>query len=427
MERMLDSQKIYSYLKANDWIPADKVPDADLLIISTCAFGEYEDRCCVELIRHYTDQKKGSAKVILAGCLPVINPSLLDGMGEMFVVSPTDLDKLDGFLNVKVKFTDVAEPNRILPAEVSYKPSLKKILNVSSLLAGLRSGIGWGRDPLGKWLGGIKNFIRSVALVRSYINPFLVGARDRLFYLRISRGCLGHCTYCAKKFATGTLQSKPLDRIINEFRSGLELKEKRFFLLTEDAGCYGQDIGTTVIDLLNDLFAAGKGHDFSLIISNLNAEWFIKYYDELEESVIRNQAKVLYVHIPIQSGSGRILRLMNRPYVIGDVERCLLRLRSKVPELKLSTDIMVGFPGETQEDLNLTREFLERVRFDFADIFGYENRPNTPASRLPGRFSRQEIEERRFCLLKVQDENAKTGTVVKKVVEVSGDFIRRKA
>jgi len=70
------------------------------------------------------------------------------------------------------------------------------------------------------------------------------------------------------------------------------------------------------------------------------------------------------------------------------VERCLFRLRNKIPTLNLSTDIMVGFPGETEDDLNLTKQFLKKVKFDFADIFCYENRPNTPASRMSYRLPR---------------------------------------
>ncbi len=413
MERRLDGQKMYAYLLANDWRPAGKMAEADLVIVSTCAFGEYADRCSVELIRHYADKKKPSAKVIIVGCLPVIDPSKLEGLGEASVVKPTCLEQLDELLMARVRFCDVLEPNKISSLEVSYKAGLKKLLNFRSLWGGRRK-----RQQPQNLFRVVRNSVRAMAFVRAHINPFLAGIREELFYVRISRGCLGNCTYCAKKFAIGRLQSKSFDQVVGEFKKGLELKEKRFFLVTEDAGCYGMDIGTTIVDLLKAVFAAGEGHDFKLVISNLNAEWFIKYDGGLEELIVREQDKILYVHIPVQSGSDRVLHLMNRPYQIKDLEARLLRLRHKAPAVKFCTDIMVGFPGETEEDVGLTRAFLENVRFDFADIFAYESRPNTPASRMGERPSCDVVERRRLSLLKIQDRYAAPGVVFKKVMEV---------
>lgn len=423
MERMLDCQKVYSYLRINGWSPAKSVSKADLVIINTCAFGDYEDRSCVELIKHYTAQKKRSARVIIVGCLPVINRSKLEMIGEFPAIPPTNLDKLDEILKAKIKFREIAEPNRILSSEVSYKPSLKRILNAKSALIAFFSRNKTANSLFRERLKYVKRSIDFIFLAKAYINPFLVCKRESLFYLRISKGCMGNCSYCAKKFATGRLKSKPREQIINEFKKGLALKEKLFFLLTEDAGCYGLDIGATIMELLEGIFGTGKGCDYKLIISNFNAEWFLKYYNALEDMFVENQNNILYVHIPIQSGSNRILRLMNRPYRIEDVERSLLCLRDKIPALRLSTDIMVGFPGETEEDLNLSGEFLKKIKFDFADIFGYENRPNTPASKMSCRLPQETIESRRLCLLKIQNKNAKTATVVKKIAEVAGDFI----
>jgi tRNA A37 methylthiotransferase MiaB len=423
MERMLDSQKIFLYLKANSWNPSSNISTADLVIISTCAFGNYEDRCCVELIKHYAAQKKKSARVIIVGCLPVINPSKLAEICNFPTVSPINLDKLDEILKSRVKFRDITEPNKILASEVSYQPLLKKILNVKSSLAGLFAQGKFKKNFFKTQLIAIRRIINFIIFAKSYINPFLVYNRSRLFYIRISKGCMGNCSYCAKRFATGRLKSKPPEQILNEFKKGLSLKEKRFLLLTEDAGCYGLDIGTTILKLLGEIFEVGKNYDFKLIISNFNAEWFLKYYDELEGIIVNNQEKILYFHIPIQSGSNRILQLMNRPYQIEDVERCLCRLRNKIPTLNLSTDIMVGFPGEAEDDLNLTKQFLKKIKFNFADIFCYENRPNTPASKLDWKLSQEIIEERKSSLLKIQNKNANVTTIAKKIPGVVRDFI----
>lgn len=424
MERMLDAQKIYSYLEINNWRHVTRVSEADLLVISTCAFGQYEDRCAEELIMHYLRQKKPTAKLILVGCLPTINPSRLEGLGEFWAVSPTTLDILDTFLGSKVSLCNIQESNCIRPNGVSYKLLLKKFLNVKSSLRNFDMRVALGKKHGKHLLESIKEILCLILITKAYINPFLVGIRNSLFYLRISRGCLGNCSYCAKRYATGRLQSKASEQVISEFNEGLRRGKKLFYLLSEDVGCYGEDIGTNIVKLLNDIFSSAEGHDIKLIVSNLNAEWFIKYYDELENILVRNQGKILYVHIPIQSGSDRILQLMNRQYRIEDVERCLSLLRHKLPAIKLTTDIIVGFPGEDEEDFLLTLGLLKRIKFDFADIFAYESRPSTPAAGFAGCVPRELIGKRKRRLLAIQNKNAKFSTLTKKINEIARQVIR---
>jgi tRNA A37 methylthiotransferase MiaB len=422
MERMMDSEKIHAYLVINGWDPAGKVSEADLVIINTCSFGTYEDDSSIDLIKHYSRRKKKTARTIITGCLSTINPSKLKGIDMSFALSPVSLHKLDEIIEAKVKFNEVCEPNRILGSEVSYRPSLKKILNTKTLLDNFFNQFMNHRSFYKKQLSSIKKIISFLIFMKAYINPFLVCIRSELFYLRISKGCLGNCSYCAKRFATGRLKSKPKVEIINEFKKGLSQGYKKFFMLSEDAGCYGIDSGTTINQLIREIFILKGNHEYKLIISNFNAEWLVKYFNEIQDIILANHDRILYFHVPIQSGSNRILQLMNRPYQIEEVESCLFDLRTKIPNLNITTDMIVGFPGETEIDFKLSKEFLEKVKFNFVDIFGYENRPNTPASKMNGKLSQDIIDKRKFELLKIQNQYARFNNILKKVIEVARDF-----
>lgn len=419
LERRLDCQKISDYLIVNNWHPVKNSARADLIIISTCSFGKFEDNGSVELIKHYSKNKLNSAKVIIAGCTPSINPETLNHAGEILTISPTSLNKLDEIIKAESKFDCVAEPNRISFFEVFYKPLLKIRLLVKSSVNNILSRKNAGGFPVKQYMKRGINFINQAVSLNSRIHPLLVCNRDKFFYIRVSRGCLGNCSYCAKKFATGVLISKPLEEIMSAFKKGLDSGYSMFFLLSEDIGCYGQDIGVRVVELLKALFRGGKDKEFKIAISNFNAHWFIKYYEEIKAVLIDNKNKILYIQIPVQSGSSRIVELMNRHYCVEDLERCLGDIRQAIPSLNITTDMIVGFPGETERDFEDSLALLKRNKFRYVDIFGYEDRPNTLANRMSNKIPQEIIEERKISLMRMQNKNSSPKSIFKKIIEIS--------
>jgi len=419
LERRLDCQKIFNYLIVNNWRPISNFTQADLIIISTCSFGKFEDHGSVELIRYYLKNKSNSGKVIIAGCTPSINPETLNHLGEVLTISPTGLNKLDEIIKAESKFDCVAEPNRISYSEVLYKPLLKCLLLAKSSLNKFFLRTNLKEISPEKYMKIGKNLIKYSASLKSRIHPFLVCNRDKFFYIRVSRGCLGNCSYCAKKFATGVLISKPLEEVVGAFKKGLEFGYNMFFLLSEDIGCYGKDIGVRVVELLKALFQSGKDKEFKIAISNFNAHWFIKYYEEIKAVLINNENKILYIQMPVQSGSSRIIELMNRRYCIADLERCLGDIKQAIPSLNITTDMIAGFPGETESDFRKSLDFLKRNKFRYADIFGYEDRPNTLAHRMSNKIPQEIIEERKISLMRMQNKNSSSKSIFKKIIEIS--------
>jgi tRNA A37 methylthiotransferase MiaB len=218
------------------------------------------------------------------------------------------------------------------------------------------------------------------------------------------------------------LKSKPLRDILDEFTEGINRGRKYFFLVTEDSGCYGLDLGITVIDLLRQIFDLGKGHDYKLVISNFNARWLVEYYDDLERILIENADKIHYLQIPVQSASDRILKLMNRAYGIEAITKCLLKLRHKIPALALTTDMIAGFPDEQEEDFIQSRDFLKKIQFSHVDVFAFQDRKGTQANKMANKVSQDIIELRVMELVKVQAPARSYNSVIKKAVELINDY-----
>jgi len=417
-ERMFDCQKIVDYLSINGWSPARKISKADTIIINTCSFSPEEDESSIDLIRHYLARKRHSAKLILTGCLPAINPALLKVFGDLPCVIPTELGALDEIIGASVRFHDVSDPVFISAKSVSYRPLLKIMLHIRSSVRWFISEFKLSSEFISKLVKSWSSSLFLIRLLYKSINPFIVNNMNNFRYLRISKGCLGACSYCAKRFATGRVVSKPLGKIADEFKAGLQHGSKNFYIISEDSGCYGLDGCTNIVELLHKIFEKGRNIDFKLAITNFNAQWFMKYFSQLRPLLLFNQKKILYLQVPIQSGSNKILKLMNRPYRSEEIKSCLLDLRKEVPNLALTTDIIVGFPGEDEEDFKETEEFIKIIKFTYIDIFTYADRIGTLSLNMPKKVPHSVIMERRLRLLRSQERSGNCILVLRKAIEV---------
>jgi len=192
---------------------------------------------------------------------------------------------------------------------------------------------------------------------------------------------MGSCTYCAIKHAHGPLSSKPLPEILKEFDTGLQQGFKEFKIVAADTGSYGQDIGTNIVELLKGLL--NRCGDFRLSILDINPAFVVQYAPDLIEILSRSAGKIRCMMIPIQSGNDDILSLMKRDYNSIEVKECLYALRKASPEMAIATHVIVGFPGESENQFEDTIRFLKTVNFDRIDIYKYDDRPNTVACQFP--------------------------------------------
>jgi tRNA A37 methylthiotransferase MiaB len=164
---------------------------------------------------------------------------------------------------------------------------------------------------------------------------------------------------------------------------GLKNGQNAIRLVSGDVGAYGLDIGTNIAELLKEIFK--EKAQFDLMWADFNPRWFIKYFDDIFRTLSENSDRIGYLGFPMQTGSERIIKLMDRGHTVDDAKRCLLELQNTVPKIRKSTHILVGFPGETDNDFNDTIQFLKEVRFDHLSLYKYDDRPETKASEMPNK------------------------------------------
>ncbi|MDD4353748.1 MAG: tRNA (N(6)-L-threonylcarbamoyladenosine(37)-C(2))-methylthiotransferase [Candidatus Nanoarchaeia archaeon] len=212
----------------------------------------------------------------------------------------------------------------------------------------------------------------------------------------ISKGCLGNCTYCATKFARGKLQSYEIKDILIQIKLALKNNKKEFWLTAEDTGCYGLDKGSNLIKLLNEIIKLPGV--FKIRLGMINPKYAALYKKELAE-LLNNEHFFKFIHMPIQSGSDKVLKLMNRYYIKKDFSETINYLREQVKNVTIATDIIIGFPGETKEDFQETYNLIEQTKPEVVNISKYWNRPFTESSKMNEQISSEDKKARAIKLM----------------------------
>lgn len=393
----IDLAQLYAYLVANGWRVKRRIQDADLVVVSTCGFEKDCEKESMRLLSFMDKKRKKSSIFVVVGCLAGINPSLILNHFDAIVIPPKDLDMFDGIIDARIKQVDVPDLTYTDPIFCTARSCFR--YSERDGKAGRFKAIVKDTKPI------VRSALRSLGLERATLSVYhqikhslvnkgraVVEPTGNYCDIRVARGCLGKCSYCAIRFAAGPLYSKPLKTILAEFDHALGKNFRHFRIIAGDVGPYGQDIGTNVCELFRMFFQ--RKEKFKLTVRSINPEWFIRYFEELAYLFAENGEKINYLSFPIQSGNDRILALMQRQHKASQAKECLLALREKCPEIILDTQVMVGFPSETDSDFADTLQFLRDVNFDRLLIYPYADRPHTEASKMPGKISEVAIQNR---------------------------------
>lgn len=221
-------------------------------------------------------------------------------------------------------------------------------------------------------------------------------------WVNIMQGCNNFCTYCIVPYVKGREKSRKEENILKEIKEIInEGKYKKITLLGQNVNSYGKDLEPKVsfAQLLKDICAL-EG-DFTL-------SFMTSHPKDLTDDVIdaiANEAKIeKYIHLPAQSGNNRILKLMNRSYTREKYLEIIDKIREKIPNCRITSDFIVGFPTETEEEFNDTYSLVKQVRYDSIFAFMYSPREGTVASKMDGQVSDEEKHERVNKLLKLEKE-----------------------
>jgi MiaB-like tRNA modifying enzyme len=197
--------------------------------------------------------------------------------------------------------------------------------------------------------------------------------------VEISQGCLGKCTFCIVKNARGKLFSYSVKDIVKEVESCVSSGCREIQLTSQDCGVYGWDQDGVLSGLLNELTSIHG--DFKIRVGMMDPFAALKQGKELVQA-FNNPKVYAFVHLPVQSGSDSVLRKMKRKYKVAQFEQVVNSFRQILPEPTISTDVIVGFPGETRKDFQATLELLKRVKPEITNVSMFYPRPGTEAKQM---------------------------------------------
>ncbi len=369
--RKLDVEKLEKYFVLNGCRITQRIKGADLVIFVSCGFIKQREEESLKIIEQIKNYKK---ELIVAGCLPEIAKDNLNKIFKGRTISTKNLKNIDTFFeNFHWKFSNIPDSNT-----VSFSVSnLCLIIKTKSFLQLLSQNC--------------FNLIKET--IRGIIWSKFGSKKSSSCLLRISQGCLGNCAYCSIRKAIGILKSKPLEECLEEYKKLLKKGYKIFVILGDDVGAYGLDMNTSFPDLLKALSKIDQDLSIKWFIKEISPRWIVKYSSELF-NFIKN-GKISYMLCGIQSGSDRILKLMNRDPISKETKKILKKFKKADPSLKLSAQIIVGFPSETEKDFFQTLHLIKDIRFDEVFIYPYSDQKGTLSVQLQDKIPTK-IKQRRI-------------------------------
>lgn len=356
-----ESEKIAGLLRSSGYESANSEEEADIIVFNTCCIRENAENHAFGNIGALKKLKRQKKELIIAvgGCMTQ-EKGKTDVLKEKFPF----IDVIFGTLNLEE-----------LPALIEEKRRAKKrIIKI--------------REKEGEIVEGVQPFRTSFP--NAWVN--------------IAYGCNNFCSYCIVPYVRGRERSRKADNIIAEVQSLVDQGYKEITLLGQNVNSYGNDLndGSNFADLLDK--AASIGGKFRL-------RFMTNHPKDFTEDVVRVMKKHVgkicrLVHLPVQSGSNEILKRMNRRYTAEKYLEEIRMLKTLIPEAEVTTDIIVGFPGETEEDYLKTEELVKNADFASAFTFVYSKRSGTKAAEMPDQIP-EEVSKNRIMRL-VELVNSKT-------------------
>lgn len=324
---------------------------ADIVIINSCIVKEPTEE---KIRRRISDILKQEKKVIVSGCMPRLKKDKLQ-KPNLYLIDTSQIKNLPNL--IKDIYENNYQQEKYLKQRREIKLCLPKI-------------------PKEKYIG----------------------------ITQISEGCFGNCSYCATRFAKGQLYSYPKEKIIESVKKDLESGCKEIWLTSQDNASYGTDFEEKkplLHELINEI--TSLNHKFYLRIGMMNPDNILKFLPALIESY-KNKKVFKFLHIPIQSGSNKILKKMNRNYKIEEVYYIIDKFREAFPEIHISTDVITGFPSETQEDHKKTLEAIKKIKPETINISKFWPRSGTKASEFEEQINSEIKKQRAIELAKLHKD-----------------------
>jgi tRNA-2-methylthio-N6-dimethylallyladenosine synthase len=382
-----DSEAVAALLRARGYRIVDREDECDILLLNTCSVRDLAEQKAIGKAGHLAARKRREPRFVLGilGCMA-------QNRGADLLEQLPDVDLIVG---------------------------TQKFHQVPGYLDNLRAARESG-TPIGQTIVDVAEEEGSQNALRDHV----LGERQVTAFVSIQQGCDMACTFCIVPKTRGDERSRPADDVVAECRGLVERGVREITLLGQIVTSYGRRAHASAGGLTPFVQLLERVHAIDgLARIRFTSPHPLGFKRDLVEAYARLPKLCSYVHLPVQSGSNRILRAMHRPYTRERYREIVDDLRRARPDMHFSTDVIVGFPGETEEDFAQTRELFEAVDFDMAYIFKYSVRSGTPAAAMDGQVPEEAKEARNQALLGLLEENSRrrnqtlVGTVQEVLVE----------
>jgi len=365
-----DSEAVAAMLRARGYRIVDDENNCDVMLLNTCSVRDMAEQKAIGKAGYVAQKKKRNPRFILGilGCMAQNRGAqLLDALPDVdLIVGTQKFHQVPDYLD---NLRAAQEAGVVLPS---------RIVDIAEE-------------------AGSQNTIREHVLEERQVTAFV----------SIQQGCNMDCAFCIVPKTRGDERSRPMDEIVRECEELADRGVREITLLGQIVTSYGR----------RDYTHTNGVSPFVQLLERINAIPGIKrirftsphprgFKDDLVQAYGRLEKLCEYVHLPMQSGSNRILKAMNRPYSRERYKQIVDDLRRVRPDMYFSTDIIVGFPGETDEDFEQTRELFEACNYDMAYIFKYSVRSGTPAAEMGDQIPDEVKEERNQILLRLLEQNS---------------------
>lgn len=371
-KNLIDSEQMIGVLKDKEYEVTEDQSDADIIVVNTCGFIDKAKEESIDVILEAAEYKKtGSCKCLIgAGCLSErYREELLDEIPEVDGVLGTgNIVEISDIIDEALKGNRVFKYGNV---DNDYFEEAKRVITTPAHSA----------------------------------------------YIKISEGCDNFCTYCIIPKLRGKYRSRKVESIIEEAKLLAEAGTKELILIAQDTSKYGLDLykDYKLPHLLDELQKI-KGIKWIRMLY-LYPETFT---DELIFAIKRNDKVANYVDIPIQHINDSVLKRMNRKTNKQSITQLVNKLRKEIPDIVIRTTLIVGFPGETEEEFNELKQYVLDMKFDRLGVFSYSKEEDTPAAKMSGQVEESVKEKRQLEIMELQKEISleKNKSKVNKVFEV---------
>ncbi|TVX97597.1 30S ribosomal protein S12 methylthiotransferase RimO [Cohnella terricola] len=357
-KNLVDSEIMSGLIHQRGFSLVEKPEDATVVIVNTCGFIDAAKEESVNTILNLAELKETARlkALIVSGCLTQrYKKELMDEMPEIDgIVGTGDFHRINDIIDEALR----------------------------------------GRKPV--YVGNpVFNYEEKL--------PRLLSTARHTAYVKIAEGCDNACTFCSIPIMRGKFRSRSVESILAEVQSLADQGVKEISLIAQDSTNYGTDLydGFKLPELLNRVSEVP------------GIEWVRLHYaypgfftDELIETIAANPKICNYIDMPLQHSEDTILKRMRRPGRQRDVRELIGKIRSHIPEVALRTSMIVGFPGETEEDFEKLCDFVREVKFDRLGVFTYSQEEDTPANRLPDQLPDEVKQFRANTLMEIQRQVA---------------------